>query len=472
MALQFERRGSTWVCFDPQWELLLIARDLYHGTDRLLSTMTLARQLGDGTPNPKVMTERVNLLIGTQRRGFAKECARRLASGPGTSEGIEVGINSMIDGLLEHLLQLHGEIEVHALDDIILPADLTPRYALWPFVPASRPGMVVGPSGQGKSGFAGFGGLSVVTGKILLPRIDPQMQGPVLYIGQEEDKEQWAARITQMCRGHGIEIPKHYYYLRLSTGSLIDSAEMIAEQAAVKHAVLVIVDSAQATWGTESESVRGYASSWFNAVDQLGVPTLIVEHPNLAETKKPIAGGFAAGSSVKRDRVGHAWNLKSIELPVREGFPTRYHVTLTDAKRNYVARQPNVTYETLIHGHDWIRFIEAEEMTAETVVDGGSRNDDAMASFMRDPDEEYEEGWLVSEVVKRMGASDDRRIRQALTADYWRPARWNPTIQYRFEQTEGTGAGRNNPAKFRLITRSLGVQMSMLPGDLDEGLLH
>lgn len=467
MALTFERRGSTWACFDPAWDLLLVARNLYHGTDRLLGTMTLARSV-DGVANLTIETERLDLLTARRCRDFAKECAHRLA--PSSKEdgvGLEIGILSMLDGMREHLLLIHGQIEAYDLLDIKVPADLTPRYALWPFVPSSRPGMVVGPSGQGKSGFAAFGGLSVVTGKALLPRIDPKIQGPVLYIGQEEDKEQWAARLHQMCRGHGIEVPKYYTYLRLASGSLIDSAELVAELAAVRHAVLIIVDSAQATWGNESESVRGYASSWFNAIDQLGVPTLIVEHPNRGDTGKPTPGGFAAGSSVKRDRVGHSWNLKSVEMPVRPDEPLRYHVTLSDTKRNYVARQQDITYETLIHGHEWIRFVEAGEMSAETIVNYSSKVDELVAAKMRTDGGD----WTNAQIVKAI-EKDDRDVRRSLLSDHWRESRWDPDLQYKFEKVPGTGepyGSRTNPAKYRLVTqRAGGVQMSMLPGDPDE----
>lgn len=443
---------------------MLIARDLYFGTERLLTTLTLARVV-EGSANVRIQTERLDLLITSRCLTFAKESARRLKSAAiGNEDANQTAILAMIEALKDHLLGKRGDIESYALPDIIVPADMTPRYTLWPIVPSSRPGMVVGPSGQGKSGFAGFAGLSVVTGLTLHPRLEPRIEGPVLYIGQEEDKEQWAARLHQMCKGHGIELPKHYFYLRLSNSSLIDSAEQIAELAATKHAVLVIIDSAQATWGMEGDSVRGYAGQWFNAVDQLGVAALIVEHPNLADTRKPAAGGFAAGSSVKRDRVGHQWGLKSVEMPVRAGQPLRYHVTLTDTKRNYVSRQPDITYETVISGYDWIKFVEAEELSAETIVDG-SRQDDAVASWMHDtPD--YEP--TVRELRERLELSDDKRLRIALEAKYWRPADWDPGVRYRFIQTDGSGTGPKNPVRFHLETETVGIQMSMAPGDPDE----
>lgn len=467
MALKFEKRGSTWVCWDPDWDFMLIARDLYFGTERLLSTLTVAR-IVEGAANMTVQTERIDMLIGTRCMNLAKECARRLASASiGSEDANKSAILAMIDALKEYLLNIRGEIDSFSLLDIAVPEDMTPRYTLWPVIPSSRPGMVVGPSGQGKSGFAAFAGLSVVTGLTLHPRLEPRAEGPVLYIGQEEDKEQWAARLHQICRGHDIALPKHYYYLKLASGSLLDSAERIAELASTKHAVLIIVDSAQATWGMEGDSVRGYASQWYNAVDQLGVPALVVEHPNAADTKKPASMSFAAGSSVKRDRVGHQWALKSVEMPVRSDEPLRYHVTLTDTKRNYVARQPDITYETVIHGYEWMRFVEADEMSAETIV-SGSRNADLIAGMLRTVDQAHQEGFTTMEIAKNLGMKDDRRINIEMRNEVWRQARWDPDIQYSFVRTPGTGTSPVNPAKWLLATDRRGIQMSMLPGDPDE----
>lgn len=468
-AFVFEQRGSTWTCAwkdRSAWPFLLVARHVYHGTGRLLSTLTLART--DKAESIVVLTEHVDLLTGTRRRGFAKESAHRLKSSSESSEeALETSFASMLDALLERLLESQNEIEMVSAADIILPKDLTPPYALWPMIPSSRPGMLVGPSGMGKSTLARLIGLSVVTGKTFLERLIPRVEGPVLYVGQEEDREQWGAALAMICRGHQVEIPKDYWYIKLTGASLIESAEMLAEKAASRKAALIIIDSAQATWGSETDAVRGYASQWYNQVGSLGVPALVIEHPNLADTRKPdMNGGFAAGTSVKRDRVGHAWFMKSIEMPRRDGQPLRYHVSLTDTKRNYVAKQPDITYETVIHGYEWMKFVEAETLTADTVVNS-SRLDDAMAAIIRGADDEHLElGWTVTELVSRLKLQDDKRPRQSLAGDYWRPAGWDKGIEYRFERVPGTGSNHiTNPARFRLLTRSAMVQMSIPPGD-------
>jgi hypothetical protein len=311
----------------------------------------------------------------------------------------------------------------------------------------------------------------MVTGKEIVPGIQPRDPGPVLYIGQEEDVEQMKVRIMMMMRGHGIEADLSLFmYMKLRGSSLIDSAELIGEKAADHRAKLIIIDSAQATWGSETEGVRDYATRWFNAVDSLLIPTLIIEHPNLAGTKENKGAGFAAGTSVKRDRCGHVWGVKSIEIPPKPDMPYRYHVTLVDSKRNYVARQPDITYEVVVQGHQWTRFMVADALTAESVVEASSVWN-ALASVLKEPDEEHEEGWTTAELQAHLGAKDDRRIRQELALGVWRPAAWATGMEARAVQVEGTG-GRGNPARWVLESRkSELVEMGFAPGDEDGGML-
>jgi hypothetical protein len=269
-------------------------------------------------------------------------------------------------------------------------------------------------------------------------------------------------RVEMMIRGHGLKVDLgRYLFMKLRGNSLIDSAEAVAERAGDIGAKLIIVDSAQATWGAEGDGVRDYATSWYNAVDSLGVPTLIIEHPNLAGTKKNDGSGWAAGTTVKRDRSGHVWGVKSVEIPAAAGHPFRYHVTLQDAKRNYLARQPDITYEVMFGGYEWTKFAPAGGLTAESVVDA-SRTFGVLASIMREADEEHEEGWTVAELAERTKAKDDRRIRAELGLDLWRPVPWNEALEGKMVKADGTG-GRENPAKYLLDTRPVNVPLPFAP---------
>lgn len=426
-------------------------------------------------PSPaRILTGAVDLLTAAQRTRFAEEAARRIDRASGGAgdkdESTKVAITTMVDALLEKLAETRYDLEMVSLFDVEVPEDLSPKYAVWPIVPKARPGLLIASSGSGKSTLAGAIALGMVSGVDIVPGITCRDHGPVVYIGQEEDAQQMKVRVLQMLRGHQLDPAclADFHYVKLRGGSLIDSAEMVAEAAANIRAKLIIVDSAQATWGGNDDgNVREYASRWFGAVEMLEVPTLIIDHPNLANTKKNTGEMFAAGSGVKRDRAGHVWTVRSIEIPARDGQPFRYHVTLTDAKRNYVGRQPNIDYETLVYKHEWSKFIEADELDAESVVEA-SRTFSSIVSIMRKDDNGlHEEGWTSADLQTEMKMKDDRRIRAELNLGQWRPDPISTEREVTITQVEGTG-GRGNPGRYLLEARNVAVQMSMAPGDDEE----
>ena len=470
--LTFERRGVTWVCGykdRSSWPVILIARSVYPGTARLVTTLTLGRAL-DGAPTLGVLTEKVDLLVHAQCARFAHTAAARLQNGSGSDLGtVQRAIESMIDGLQEQLLAYQTEADILDATEIDVPADPTPLYAVWPFVPSSRAGMLVGPKGAGKSTTVQAGGLSVVTGRLFLPRVEPRVQGPVIYIGQEEDAAQWAARLQMICSGYGIERPRHYHYMQLRNSSLIESAEIVAEQAANKRAVLVIIDSAQATWGSADDQVRDYATRWFNAVKQIGVPAWVVDHPNRSESKNGGTNGnsvSAAGTSVKEDRVGHWWAMKSVEIPVPDGTPHRYHVTLSDGGRNYVARQPDIEYEVLHRGYDWVRFEEAGPL-ALSLPAISSALFRKLAATMRQNGAQAE--WSEAQLADRIGRST-RQIHDALRDGL----EWRRSVDGEYEERivcVQQGGGRGRASQYALETRQPPVTMGSAPG-ADEGMVQ
>ena len=478
---RFEKRGRTWVCYPENWEVYLIARDVHPGTERLVTTLTLARHIEQQRRSQSIYTSYVNLLTGSQRINFAKEGARRLkgVGGNGMSEeAVVAAILTMLDDMTEHLLLSKATLTEAFACDISVPDDLTPPYALWPLVPESRPGMLVAPSGSGKSGFALMCGLSVVTGQAFLERLEPRVKGPVIYIGQEEDAKQWKARLVMLCRGYQLsdEECEHVYhnfiYMRIpEESSIIDSAEVLAERAATLKAVMIIIDSAQATWGGGDDQIREYASRWYSAVSMIGVPALVIEHPNASDQRKGGGtGGFAAGTSVKRDRVGHAWSMTSLEMPrPQDQGPYRYHVTLKDEKRNYVAKQPDIIYETVVSGFQWMKIEEAEALTAETIV-GTSRLWGAIASIMRDPDEDrIDLGWTIDEITTRLKQRDPRRVGTELRTNQWRQHPDRPDIQEKPLKVFGTGTSKNNPGRYKLVSRHISDQMELDDVDADSG---
>lgn len=463
--LDLQQRGSAWYVRSDEWRgIVLVARNSYVGTDRVLVTATLARE--DCQPAQSILTERLNLLTSVQTKRFARTATDRLQeSADGAPARIERSIESMLDGLQERLLATHDELLELAADEIELPASLAPAYAVWPFVPVARAGLLIGPRGQGKSTMVQAAGLSVVTGQRVLPGCEPRVQGPVLYVGQEEDPEQWGKRLEMICRGLGIARPHGYRYVQLPSSSLIASADALAERVAIRGAALVIIDSAQATWGDGTEAgVREYATRWFHAVKRLGVPAWVVEHPNRFDTRN----GHdleAAGTSVKGDRAGHQWTLESVELPLLGNGEARYHVTLQDTKRSYVAKQPDFTFVTRFHEHEWVRFEEASALTAETIIESTRLFRDIVATMRQNAP--HEEGWTLAELTKALGQKSDGRIRTELsTSDMWRVSQGG--YAERIVRAHEGSRGRGRATRYILETRM--PELPAAPGD--EGVVQ
>ena len=473
-SLRFSRRGTTWrvIHRDPSWPFTLYARDVYFGTGRLLSTLTLDRKVpGQDTP-VRVLTSHVDLLTASHRKSFAKEAAERVARSSGDDDGpgsLAGPITAMLDALLERLQESRYELEEASLDNVDLPEDLAPFYPFWPLVPQARPGMLVAPSGSGKSSLGALVGLSLTSGSQLLERLEPRKPGPVVYIGQEEDAAQMRRRVELIIRGHRIKNPglQHFHFMKLRGGSLIDSAELLADRCDDLGAVLLIVDSAQATWGQEQDAIRDYATRWFNAVDMIRTPTLIIDHPNLSGSKKNDGTGWSAGTSVKRDRSGHVWGVKSMELPTPEDMPRRYHVTLQDAKRNYVSRQMDIAYTTTVKGFEWMRFESAEALTAASIVQT-TGTWGRIAELLAD-DQSKPMGWTVPELAVALDYKNQSRIKAELDTPNWRDA--GDGYEER-PKALGGGTSSRDPKRYALERRQIReatAQLSVMDGGLADG---
>ena len=176
----------------------------------------------------------------------------------------------------------------------------------------------------------------------------------------------------------------------------------------------------------------------------------MIDHPNRFDTHNG-QDIEAAGTSVKGDRLGHQWTLKSIELPRATVMDSRYHVTLTDTKRNYVAKQADITYATIIHGYEWVHFEESEELSADTILSSTSLFR-RIVSLMRQSGPDHM-GWTLTELTDALGEKSDGRIRAELRTDLWRISP-DGALAERVIRVKGGGVGRGNVALYALQTRA------------------
>ena len=198
------------------------------------------------------------------------------------------------------------------------------------------PTAIVGPGDGGKSTIARAIAVSVAGNLAVIPGIDPTMTGPVLYVAGEDAVAHWHTRsIEAIC--HGLEIERsslaNAITLFDASGRPIHRiARAIAEQAADYAGVILDPLSAFLAAG---DQVRDRDSLFWRAIDTIGRSTLILAHPNRAESRRwAESDGRIAGSEINRDRVRLAWALQWRDEKALLGSSFRRY-TLANTKRNH-----------------------------------------------------------------------------------------------------------------------------------------
>jgi hypothetical protein len=246
---------------------------------------------------------------------------------------------------------------------------------------------VVAPSEAGKSTIVRAIGLSVASGIEIIPGIRPTTPGPVLYIAGEDPVAAWHARsLDAVAVGAGIDRRKVPYPIRLQDvrgRKLHRIGRAIAEMAA-DH-VLVIIDSQQSLLPSADAAgggVRDRDCLFFDAIDAIARPVLIVSHPNLTGARRwEEADGRVAGSEVNRDRLRMSWRATWKDEPAVVGTSFR-RFTLTCTKFNHGPRPAPIGF-----GVGWtfgdpgvVTFSPASPMTL--VRDGlSSELEDALIAY-------------------------------------------------------------------------------------------
>jgi hypothetical protein len=209
-----------------------------------------------------------------------------------------------------------------------------------------RPLMTVGSNGLvspgdgGKSTTMRAACISIASGRAIIPGIEPVgPPRPVLYVAGEDPVAYWHSRsIEAICRGAGITratIAEPIELYDAAGRPLHRIARAIAERAADFGAV--VLDSQQALLppADQAGGIRDRDGLFWNGVDQLGVPVMVIAHPNRSDARDwTKADGRIAGSEVNRDRVRMAWRMTWRDEPAVVGTSYRRY-TLENVKNNH-----------------------------------------------------------------------------------------------------------------------------------------
>ena len=265
------------------------------------------------------------------------------------------------------------------------------------------PTVLVGPGESGKSVLARALAISAVTGLEIVPGMVPVTIGPILYCAGEDAVAMWHARsVESICRGVGIDrttLPHPITLLNASGKPIHRIARAIAERA--NDFVGVIIDPLSAFLAA-GDQVRDRDTIFWRSIDQIERPTLILAHPNRAESRNWVeADGRIAGSEIHRDRMRLAWAYQWRDELATFGSSFRRY-TVENTKRNHGPRWPalafSVSWEFGMDDQDpgTVRFLKSEPFGRPVAKDR------PLSSELSAALEAYEAGAKTPAVVAQM----------------------------------------------------------------------
>jgi hypothetical protein len=214
--------------------------------------------------------------------------------------------------------------EVVDLTTIVVPddRDFWAIEHMWPMGPSS----LTMPGAGGKSTLARALAVSMASGIEVIPGLKPRLVGPVLYVAAEDAKPETHARSIQaICRGIGIDphsLDGKVLMQRSDARPLHHFSQQIAERA--RDYAGVILDAQAGLMPGDAGGVRNEAATFWNAVESIGRPVLLLNHPNRFESMNwDESDGRSAGSEVNRDRARMTWAGWSKRLPTVPGASYR-----------------------------------------------------------------------------------------------------------------------------------------------------
>ena len=289
-----------------------------------------------------------------------------------TGSGVPWG--RVVDRATEATLEAAESVRNGATDLRTAETEATASsFVIRPYM-TTGPNALVAPGEAGKTTFMRACAVSVASGVEIIPGLVPAVVGPVLILAGEDAQPVWHARsIEAICRGAGIDRASIQHPITLLPGRgrpLHRIGRSLAERAV--DAAFVGIDSLQAfQLAAEQADIRGAAALFWNAVEMIDRPVLIVAHPNRDESRRwAQADGRAAGAEVHRDRARMAWRMVYEDQGEDYGLDQR-RFTLHCTKSNYLRRPPPMAFATQWEpgGGDhpgMLRFVPADPIPVET----------------------------------------------------------------------------------------------------------
>jgi RecA-family ATPase len=194
-------------------------------------------------------------------------------------------------------------VEIGQLPDRTKDVDLIER-----LLPARKPTWLYGEEGVGKGNLAAAMCVCVGAGMSFVGlKVQP---GRVLYLDWEDDAETLDARLKSIARGIGVDTPKMLY--RSCRGPLRSQVHQIAKQKDAFGAAFGVIDSVglAAGGGGERGAPEDSALWLFEAMRELDMTLLCIDHVNKAAAADKNAPAKAYGSMYKMALARNAWEIR------------------------------------------------------------------------------------------------------------------------------------------------------------------
>jgi len=185
-----------------------------------------------------------------------------------------------------------------------------PQFLIPPLVEADGVTVVFAPGGSGKSMLSLLLSLTVASGAPqagVLFDAGPSVVGPVAILDWEAGAVTQKRRLERLATGMAMPTPRNILYRR-ETAPLHSTVDRLAEQFEEEGVVFAVVDSLGLARGGAPEDAEATIRA-FDAMRELGVPVLAIDH--LAKAQMDVKPGqrHAIGSVYTTNASRRAWAL-------------------------------------------------------------------------------------------------------------------------------------------------------------------
>lgn len=340
-----------------------------------------------------LLRQRFNLASGPTRASTAKDLDQR----PRPNDWTRVDWREVLEMTCLAVLDYHRSGEPFNLVGHRPISSRSARRLIAPWLPLGKPSMVYAPWGAGKSTLGAAIVVTLELGREVIPGWPPPAERvKTLILDWESDAGEWNDRLAAIAAGVGATWPIESAAMhRACRAPLDEQVEQVARVIDRNNIGFVLIDSAEKAIGASGgpESYGDRAGRLYEAIDQLGATTVILDHVAGEDMKRSDGRVIrkAIGSTMKGAWARAVYELKREREP--DTVERRVELVLHCAKVND-GPAPRPFEFAIVYDEEAIRFerahVTATELTEalskpermRRLLVGGSRPTRAIADAM------------------------------------------------------------------------------------------